>query len=124
MKYEDFKIETFNMGSVMRVTHIDSGIKKESNTVTKEEVSELIHQITDELQSLGKPTTFALALEQVITNGKGMHVESSKDFVVRAQFPDQYSISHLPYLYVESKYGRVPWSVDSFSPFALWVVVD
>jgi hypothetical protein len=123
MIYEDFLVKTFNRSTAIRVTHKESGIKRDSDDVTKACVVKLIQEIRDEVEALYKPCSFALALEAVITNGKGMKI-AGDDAVVRAQFPDEYSISDLPYLYITCKYGRVPWAVDSFSPFATWVVVD
>lgn len=50
------------------------------------------------------------ALEHVIENKKGMRLSNwSKEVVIRAQFPDDHSKMTHPYLYVESRYGRVPW---------------
>ena len=123
MIYEDFQVKTFNNSTALRVTHKESGIKRDSDEVTKECVIKLIQDIRDEVNDLNKPRSFASALEEVIKNGKGMKIVGD-EAVVRAQFPDQYSMSDLPYLYITSNYGRVPWAIDSFSPFAMWVVVD
>ena len=119
----EFKIDTFNMGSMMRVTHVESGVSRLSDQVNRAKVIELAQDIRDELNNKDKPCSFARALEKVIKEGKGMKIVGD-DAVVRAQFPDQYSVSDLPYLYITSKYGRVPWAIDTFSPFATWVVVD
>ena len=123
MRYEDFKVNTYNGGSTVRVTHKDTGINRLSDEVTKDKVMQLMQDIKDEVAEKGKPCSFAKALESVIEHDKGMKIVGD-DAVVRAQFPDQYSMSDMPYLYITSKYGRVPWSIDSFSPFATWVVVD
>lgn len=43
-------------------------------------------------------------------NGSGMRLSSwSPDVVIRAQYPDDNSKMSAPYLYVESRYGKVPW---------------
>jgi hypothetical protein len=123
MIYEDFDVKTFNKSTAVRVTHKGSGIKRDSDDVTREKVLQLMNDIRDEVDTIGKPCSFAKALEAVVEQGKGMQIVGD-DAVVRAQFPDQCSMSDLPYLYITSKYGRVPWSIDSFSPFATWVVVD
>lgn len=123
MRYEDFEVKTYNNGFAMTVRHKDSGVKRTSNEVTKECAIRLMQEIRDEVNDIGKPCSFAKALESVVTEGKGMRIVGD-DAIVRAQFPDEYSMSDLPYLYITSKYGRVPWSIDSFSPFATWVVVD
>lgn len=123
MRYEDFNVKTFNGGTTVRVTHKESGIKRDSSEFTKEAVTALMQEIRDEYESKSKPCSFAKALEAVVSEGKGMHVVGD-EAIVRAQYPDGYSISDLPYLYITSKYGRVPWAIDSFSPFATWIVVD
>ena len=41
-----------------------------------------------------------------------------EDVKIRAQFPDEYSKMSHPYLYVESRFGNVPWiptQVEMFS---------
>ena len=123
MKFEDFTVNTYNGGGAMRVTHNDTGINRLSEDVTREKVIALMQDIRDEVAEIDRPCSFAKALEAVIKDGKGMKVVGNED-VVRAQFPDQYSVSDMPYLYITGKYGRVPWAIDSFSPFATWVVVD
>lgn len=52
--------------------------------------------------------SFGRALEEV-KKGKGMRlVWWKEDVVVRAQYPDEHSKMTAPYLYVESRFGRVP----------------
>jgi hypothetical protein len=69
--------------------------------------------------------TFGMALEEVKT-GKGMRLPKwSSDVVIRAQFPDENSKMTAPYLYVESRFGRVPWKETMIELFAEdWEVVD
>lgn len=61
---------------------------------------------------------FGDALEQV-KKGKAMHLPHwSEDVEVRAQFPDEKSEMTAPYLYVASRFGKVPWKetmVELFS---------
>jgi len=62
--------------------------------------------------------SFGLALEYV-KQGMGMRLPHwNPDVVIRAQFPDNCSKMTAPYLYVESRFGRVPWKetmVELFS---------
>ncbi len=52
---------------------------------------------------------FGQAFEQV-KKGKGMRLPQWKsDVVIRAQYPDEHSKMTAPYLYVESRFGYVPW---------------
>ena len=67
---------------------------------------------------------FGQALEQV-KQGKGMRLPQWKeDVVIRAQFPDEHSKMTAPYLYVESRFGRVPWKETMIELFAEnWEIV-
>ncbi len=48
-----------------------------------------------------------------------------EDVVIRAQFPDEHSKMTAPYLYVESRFGRVPWKETNIELFAEnWEVVE
>jgi hypothetical protein len=69
--------------------------------------------------------TFGLALEAV-KKGKGMRLPQwSPEVVIRAQYPDEHSKMTAPYLYVESRFGRVPWKETMIELFSEnWVVVD
>lgn len=68
---------------------------------------------------------FGKAFEEV-KKGKGMRLPRwSNDVVIRAQFPDAHSKMTAPYLYVDSRFGRVPWKetyVELFSED--WEVVE
>ncbi|KKM14978.1 hypothetical protein LCGC14_1700650 [marine sediment metagenome] len=68
---------------------------------------------------------FGEAFEQV-RNGKGMRLPQwSEDVVIRAQFPDDNSKMTAPYLYVESRYGMVPWKETMIELFSQdWGVVS
>ncbi|MDM5043890.1 hypothetical protein QTN56_03275 [Latilactobacillus sakei] len=67
---------------------------------------------------------FGQAFEAVKV-GKGMRLPQwSKDVVVRVQKPDKYSKMTAPYLYVESRFGRVPWKETNIELFREdWQVV-
>ena len=69
---------------------------------------------------------FGSAFEQVkVLRGKGMRLPHwGDDVIIKAQYPDEKSKMTHPYLYVESRFGRVPWKetvVELFSED--WIVV-
>lgn len=63
---------------------------------------------------------------KLVKHGMGMRLPKwSNDVVIRAQFPDEYSKMTAPYLYVESRFGRVPWKETMIELFSEeWEVVD
>jgi len=67
---------------------------------------------------------FGEALEEV-KKGAGMRLPQwAPDVVVRAQFPDEHSKMTAPYLYVESRFGRVPWKETMIELFSdKWEVI-
>lgn len=76
----------------------------------------------------GKPRvggTFGVAL-QAMKCGKGARLPHWKpDVVIRAQYPDEHSKMTAPYLYVESRFGRVPWKETMIELFSEdWEIVD
>lgn len=68
---------------------------------------------------------FGKAFENV-KEGKGMRLSQWKeDVVIRAQYPDEHSKMTAPYLYVESRYGRVPWRETNIELFSEdWEVIE
>lgn len=62
---------------------------------------------------------------EAVKNGHGMRLPQwSEDVVVRAQFPDEHSKMTAPYLYVESRFGRVPWKETMIELFSdKWEIV-
>ncbi|EOI00683.1 hypothetical protein UAY_01786 [Enterococcus moraviensis ATCC BAA-383] len=68
---------------------------------------------------------FGRAFEKV-KEGKGMRLPKwSSDVVIRAQFPDKHSKMTAPYLFVESRYGCVPWKETNIELFSNdWEVVE
>lgn len=58
--------------------------------------------------------------------GKSMKLPSwQKDVLIRAQYPDENSKMTAPYLYVESRYGKVPWKETMIELFSTkWEVVE
>lgn len=68
---------------------------------------------------------FGLALE-AMKKGKGARLPKwSEDVIIRAQFPDEHSKMTAPYLYVESRFGRVPWKETMIELFSdEWEIVE
>lgn len=68
---------------------------------------------------------FGDALEQA-KKGKGMRLPHwSSDVVIRVQYPDEHSKMTAPYLYVESRFGKVPWKETMIELFSEnWEIVD
>lgn len=68
---------------------------------------------------------FGESFEQVKA-GKGMRLPQwAPDVVIRAQYPDEHSKMTAPYLYVESRFGRVPWKETMIELFSdKWEVVE
>lgn len=63
---------------------------------------------------------------KLVKRGLGMRLPHWKpDVVIRAQFPDEHSKMIAPYLYVESRFGRVPWKETMIELFSEdWEVVE
>lgn len=62
--------------------------------------------------------TFGEAFDQV-KNGKAMRLPKWKDDVlIKAQYPNSNSKMTAPYLYVESRFGRVPWKETNIELFS------
>lgn len=59
-------------------------------------------------------------------NNLGMRLQNwSEDVVIKIQYPDEYSKMTAPYLYVESRFGRVPWKETMIELFSnKWQVVE
>ncbi len=67
---------------------------------------------------------FGEALEEV-KKGAAMRLPSwEKDVRILAQYPDKNSKMTAPYLYVESRFGNVPWKETMIELFSEeWVVL-
>lgn len=63
---------------------------------------------------------------KLVKRGMGMRLPQwSEDVVIRGQFPDEHSKMTAPYLYVESRFGKIPWKETYIELFSeLWQVVD
>jgi len=49
----------------------------------------------------------------------------SSDVTINCQYPDEHSKMTAPYLYVESRYGRIPWVITQIELMSdAWEVVD
>ena len=72
--------------------------------------------------------SFGRALDSVQDNPdtRGMRLPSWKeDVIIRCQMPDENSKMTAPYLYVESRFGRVPWKETMIELFSIeWTVVE
>lgn len=68
---------------------------------------------------------FGKAFEEV-NKGHGMRLPSwKKDVLIKAQYPDENSKMTAPYLYVKSRFGRVPWKETMIELFSEeWEVVS
>lgn len=60
------------------------------------------------------------------SNPKGMRLPQwSPDVIIRVQVPDENSKMSAPYLYVESRFGKVPWKETFIELFSdKWELVD
>jgi len=67
---------------------------------------------------------FGNAFEKVKT-GKSMRLPQwNKDVLIKAQYPNANSKMTAPYLYVESRYGLVPWKETNIELFSEdWEVI-
>jgi len=65
---------------------------------------------------------FGEAFEKVKTNNGtkyGMKLPSwQPDVIIKAQYPDEHSKMTAPYLYVESRFGKVPWKETNIELFS------
>ena len=68
---------------------------------------------------------FGEAFEEA-RRGKGMRLPWwNPEVVIRVQFPDEGSKMTAPYLYVESRFGYVPWKETMIELFSEhWTIID
>ena len=68
--------------------------------------------------------TFSEAFE-LVKKGKSMRLPHwNNDVKIKAQYPDKNSKMTAPYLYVDSRYGRVPWKETMIELFSEdWEVI-
>ncbi len=69
--------------------------------------------------------SFGIAFEAVKT-GAGMRLPHwSPEVVIKAQYPDENSKMTAPYLYVDSRLGKVPWKETMIELFSEeWVIAE
>lgn len=67
---------------------------------------------------------FGEAFEKV-KKGKSMRLPSwNPEVVIKVQYPDENSKMTAPYLYVHSRFGRVPWKETMIELFSEeWIVI-
>lgn len=77
------------------------------------------------MKILANKQSFGDAFEE-IKHGMGMRLPSwSGDVVIRVQSPDEHSKMTAPYLYVESRFGKVPWKETMIELFSEdWEIVE
>jgi hypothetical protein len=63
---------------------------------------------------------------EAVKEGNSMRLPQwEKDVKIKAQFPDEHSKMTAPYLYVESRFGMVPWKETMIELFSeKWEVVE
>ncbi|MCK5607416.1 DUF2829 domain-containing protein [Candidatus Pacearchaeota archaeon] len=67
---------------------------------------------------------FSDALRYVKKGGAIRLPTWSKEVFIKAQFPDRHSKMTAPYLYVESRFGKVPWKETMIELFSEdWEVI-
>lgn len=69
---------------------------------------------------------FGDAFNSIKKPGKAMRLPHwSDDVLIKAQYPDEHSKMTAPYLYVESRYGIVPWKETMLELFSDdWEVIN
>ena len=81
--------------------------------------------VFDEAYKRTSGMTFGLALE-ALKKGKAVRLPQwAADVAIKAQFPDENSKMTAPYLYVESRFGCVPWKETMIELFSEgWEIVE
>ncbi|RLI67180.1 MAG: hypothetical protein DRP02_14885 [Candidatus Gerdarchaeota archaeon] len=78
-------------------------------------------------KSVGDDLDFGQAFEHVRSceNG-GMRLERWEDDVlIKCQFPDENNKMTAPYLYAESRFGKVPWKETNIELFSKkWTITE
>lgn len=122
-KFHDYGVG-FYADSKETVQAVISAVEAAASTLP-EDSYEIRVKDADAAQTERSIGTFGMAL-QAMKCGKGARLPHWKeDVVIRCQFPDEHSKMTAPYLYVESRYGRVPWKETMIELFAEnWEIVD
>lgn len=63
---------------------------------------------------------------EAVKKGSGMRLPQwQPDVIIKAQYPDENSKMTAPYLYVESRFGKVPWKETMIELFSeAWVILN
>lgn len=81
--------------------------------------AEVVFDLMEQCQEQRTGLTFGQALEVTKIGKAGMRLPQwSEDVIVRVQKPDEHSKMTAPYLYVESRFGRVPWKETNIELFS------
>ena len=79
------------------------------------------------MKIVSEQNSFGYAFEEVKNSviELGMRLSQwSEDVVIKIQYPDENSKMTAPYLYAESRFGRVPWKETNIEMFSdEWQVV-
>jgi len=69
--------------------------------------------------------TFSEAFESIKLGGSMRLPHWSEDVKIRVQWPDEFSKMTAPYLYVESRHGKVPWKETMIELFSdKWEIIE
>lgn len=83
-------------------------------------------EIFEKAYSINGKLTFGQAFDIIRSGGaEGMRLSNwQDDVVIKVQFPDENSKMTAPYLYVESRFGKVPWKETMIELFSKeWKVI-
>lgn len=119
------EIETIvNPNIVAKTTYINSAYDDNLRLKTCDDIYITSWIFIPEAEEL-KNLSFSEAFEYIKENGGGIRLPSwSKDVIIKIQWPDKNSKMTAPYLYVESRFGRVPWKETNIELFSNnWEVV-
>lgn len=80
---------------------------------------------TNESNAVETTLSFGQAFD-LLKNGKIQYMRLSQwapDVKIKCQFPDEHSKMTAPYLYVESRFGLVPWKETNIELFSdKWMI--
>ena len=89
----------------------------------QESISWISKEEFEKSHRLCKGVPFGQALEALKFGWSARLPSWGKDVFIRAQFPDENSKMTAPYLYVESRFGCVPWNMTEIELFSDdWVI--
>ncbi len=70
--------------------------------------------------------TFGKAFDRIRDGKMAMRLPKwSPDVLIKTQIPDEHSKMTAPYLYVESRFGKIPWKETMIELFSTeWEIVE